>query len=795
VEVSGQELENGVAVGGFIANAAGTTTHTLAVDVVCPRGLYYANDSGGLSTVSLSFTVEARTVDGSGTPTGSYVTLGTETISGATNTPQRNSYRYSGLTAARYEVKCTRITAKGGTSRYGDDLMWVGLRAYLPEVRTWAGQTVIALRMRASNSLSGQASRKINVIATRKLPIYSAGVWTAPQVTRSPAWAMADVLRASYGAGLADARIDIDQLIDLAATYAARGDTFDGRFDNTLTLWEALQKIGQAVRTRPYLQGGIVHFVRDEAATVPVVLFNMRSIARGSLSIDYIMPTEETADAMDVGYFDGDVWSPRRVMASLPGSSETIPLKMDIFGVTNREQAYREGVYLAAVNRYRRKKIKFSTEMEGFIPAFGDLIAISHDMPAWGTSGEVTAVEAYGDTAAVATWSLSGATSASGGTGPDGSTAARAITDDNPATWETLSDDLAAVTPGKNYTRQFFIKKDADNTRFCLIQVFFSLAAGGGTNNYAWLSISTDTGANYSQTVGGGTATYSLTAWDDNWWLITITASAANGNDRIRLTFFPSVGVTPWTQVASAMGTATLWTGHVTRLTLSEPVTFGGGTHYLGLRNRNGSLSGPWVVTAGRTAYEVVVAGLLDITPYTGGAEERTHFAFGAGETWRQPARVTAVRPRGLYSVEIEAVNEDDSVHTADEGVTAPAVQYSNLLNLYTAPAVSGLTVRSQLDDPGVILVSWQAAPGARYYIIDVSSDGDYWTRVGETTSNNYTVAAVYGNGTLVRVAAYGMTLGSSVQVAYATYSDYMWSALDTTLMWSVTATDPMWSA
>jgi hypothetical protein len=66
-------------------------------------------------------------------------------------------------------------------------------------------------------------------------------------------------------------------------------------------------------------------------------------------------------------------------------------------------------------------------------------------------------------------------------------------------------------------------------------------------------------------------------------------------------------------QVASAMGTATLWAGPITRLTLSEPVTFTTGTHYLALRNRNGSVSGPWPVTAGRTAYEVVVAGLLDI--------------------------------------------------------------------------------------------------------------------------------------------------------------------------------------
>jgi hypothetical protein len=31
--------------------------------------------------------------------------------------------------------------------------------------------------------------------------------------------------------------------------------------------------------------------------------------------------------------------------------------------------------------------------MEGLIPTYGDLIAISHDMPSWGTSGEIVGFE------------------------------------------------------------------------------------------------------------------------------------------------------------------------------------------------------------------------------------------------------------------------------------------------------------------------------------------------------------------------------------------------------------------
>ena len=46
---------------------------------------------------------------------------------------------------------------------------------------------------------------------------------------------------------------------------------------------------------------------------------------------------------------------------------------------------------MAAANRYRRKMVSFRTELEGMIPTYGDLIAVSHDMPRWGESGEVVA--------------------------------------------------------------------------------------------------------------------------------------------------------------------------------------------------------------------------------------------------------------------------------------------------------------------------------------------------------------------------------------------------------------------
>jgi predicted phage tail protein len=187
------------------------------------------------------------------------------------------------------------------------------------------------------------------------------------------------------------------------------------------------------------------------------------------------------------------------VTASLPDSAADQPAKVELFGCTDEAQALREGLYMAAANRYRRRMVSFRTELEGLIPTYGDLIAIAHDMPRWGQGGEVV-------------------------------------------------------------------------------------------------------------------------AWN------------------------PETGT----------------------LELSEPLEWADGeTHYIALRRRDGTVSGPWNVLPSADDRHVVLAEGLDFTPYTGASEERTHFAFGVGEAWSLRARVISIRPRG-EQVEIAAVGEDARVHEAD---------------------------------------------------------------------------------------------------------------------------------
>jgi sulfur carrier protein ThiS len=395
-EAAGQELtapnelgagESGW-IGPFVSASAETMAAQIGIDIVFARGLYYANDAGGLDTRSASWVVEARLIDDEGFAVGDWQQLASESHSASTNTPIRLSYRYT-VSPGRYEVRLKRSDDKDTSSRTGHEIRWAGLQAWLQDEPDYGQVTLLAIRMRATDNLSQRTSRMVNCIVTRKLPVWAEGGWSDPQPTRSIAWAFADACRAEYGAELAEARIDFGGLLALDVVWESRGDHFDGVFDTSMTVWEALSRIARCGRAVPIQQGGVVRIVRDSQQSLPVALFGPRNIAKGSFRIRYVMPGEETADAVTVEYFSARTWRPDEVTTKLPDSAEEKPARLQLTGCTDKDHAGREGLYMAAANRYRRKLITFQTELEGLIPTYGDLIAIVHDMPRWGQGGEV----------------------------------------------------------------------------------------------------------------------------------------------------------------------------------------------------------------------------------------------------------------------------------------------------------------------------------------------------------------------------------------------------------------------
>lgn len=988
IEVSGQIVTTAGYIGGFIANPPSTTANYFGVDFIMSKGLFYANDDGSLSSVDITVLVEARQINDAGVPLGGWGTytgatyspwsdwsvvaaLGVNTaeeefetrsgggpayaggydyfppdptyvhrtrewtgsgvFSGATATAQRRSIKFAVGTPGRYEVRVIRYDTEQTNSRWGHEIRWGGLRAYLVTSATYGDVTMIAMKARATNNLSTQASRKFNVIATRKIPTWNGSVWSANAATRSVAWPIAYVAKQC---GLTDAQIDLTALIALDDGGAGRITYFDARFDNFLSFWETVTKIAQADRAKVFMQGGVLRVVRDEAATIPVVLYSNRNIVKNSFSIDYLMPTPETADSVNVGYFDEATWTPARVSSVLAGGTSLKPVKVDLFGITQRSHAHREGLYIAASNRYRRRIIKFQTEMEGFIPSWGDLIAIQHDMPGWGQGGEVTSVLigfsnllTYSEQLDNAAWSKLNATiTANTVTTPGGKLADKLVENTATSTHYVYQTTAFSFTAGDTILFSALLKVAERNS------VQFRLLAGGAIINTCLISADLLTGTvagqqgglmaasivaesngfyratieviagqagqvnaavvlcttGYVNTyLGDGTSglyvgelqvrkgTHNLVltpqgcsgaGWNlnscftitsntlagpsgavtadlivknatptGNWAQLTYNATVGLGNNvgrsykgsmwlwvpsgtttvaiyisdanyntmpgpSITLTTTPQLfefttsgPVGGWNPLGTLMGiglagvanTVSVYVGDVrlantvqatpyvpttsatisnaTVLTLTEPLVFqSSGNHYIALRERDGSMDGPFLSTIGGNTNQVILSTTYpSFTPYTGGAEERTHFVFGVAETYRQPARVLSIKPVSEYVVEIEAINEDPSVHTADSGVTMPPLITSNLANYENAPRMVGLIARPAQYSQTKYTISWQPSAWANEYAVEQSADnGVSWDRLTTTGQSNYSFEML-GPSTLIRVAAIGLAMGN----------------------------------
>ena len=389
VELKGPNEEGHVSVGPFVANPAGTKTNKLAVDIVFPAGLFYANDDGGLDSRGANWTITAHPIDDDGNSAGSAFTLGNESYSNATNTPQMMTYRYD-VPEGRYSVSAIRTSEKDMSSRAGNTLQWGGLRAYLPSTRNYGDVTLLATIIRATNNLNQSTARRINVIGTRKLRTWHpvSGWSSSTMATRNPAWALADVCKnAAYGRGLRDSRINLTALYRLAQIWADRGDTFDGVFDTATTLWDALTRIARVGRAMPMYYAGVIDFIRNEPKTVKTQMFTPMNIVTNTFSVDYVFPEHDSPDHVIVEFINEDTWQEDEVVCALPGSAKLRPFRLQVPGIVKRAQAWREGISLAAQNRDQRRFVSLQTELEGNIPRYGDLVEISHDVPAWGLTG------------------------------------------------------------------------------------------------------------------------------------------------------------------------------------------------------------------------------------------------------------------------------------------------------------------------------------------------------------------------------------------------------------------------
>jgi len=373
--------------GPFTVNPIGTLTNELALDFEFPTGLYFVDGGGSFFNTSVDIEIEWQEIDDLDDPIGPPETRIVD-FTRATPKPVRHTEKIL-VSPGRYRVRCHRDSNSVLQTTTQDTVFWVGLKARLQDIQNYGQLTMIAIKMKATNQLDSVSSKKVNVIVTRKLPIWNGSLWSEPVATRSIAWAIADIWMTSYGGNRSFRDLDTDGLIVLDAIWVAKGDFFDAVFDQQITLWEALTRAARVGRAKPVLSGNILTIVRDQLQTVRTAMFVIRNIVKASFSIEYSFDDNRAPDGVRLKYLDNVTFTEEVVQ---PNVNATRPKEVTLFGCTEYEQAFREALYVDAAQKFQRRRITFTTELGGHIPMFGDLIAISHHTPRWGVGGEVLAV-------------------------------------------------------------------------------------------------------------------------------------------------------------------------------------------------------------------------------------------------------------------------------------------------------------------------------------------------------------------------------------------------------------------
>ncbi len=391
---------------GFVERTTSINTYQIGIDF--ESTLFFANDNGGLDARSVDFEIEykltsdslwikptALALYGYGYSYDGVFLTGT----GEDQKPIRVTAMIEDLTLGTYDVRVKRVTADSTNARETLSTNWTQLKSYQQDTADYAGQNRIGLIIRASEQLNGVV-QQLSVDITAQATYFNGTAWVTG-VTQNPAhWFMHfargfyDINnKLVYGVGLGEVNMDLASLHAWSQFCAAEGLTFNAVIDGNQTAAEILNTIATTGFGSPTWASGLLGVVFDQRNPSPVMTFGMSNIIRDSFQVSYI--GENLADEIIVRFLNPDKdYAQDEVRTLAP--EVTVPQRtsaVDLFGCTDADMAGKFANYLAAQQYYRRRRITWQSDFEGFVCQRGDVVLLSHDMTQWAYSGRVVSFQ------------------------------------------------------------------------------------------------------------------------------------------------------------------------------------------------------------------------------------------------------------------------------------------------------------------------------------------------------------------------------------------------------------------
>jgi predicted phage tail protein len=412
----------------------GNEVISLSATLMFPRGIFYANDQGGISAYSVKVVIEyssdgvnwtsmggdsevienwwlvnsagykfkydsTKTVllgEVSSLPSNikfayvdnsierfphywyySYHYEGFATITANETSTFRKTFKVDNLAPAQYQIRAKFYEAPNSSSRYGSECFLEYITEELGDDFIYPSTALIAIRALATDQLSGNKPTISCVVSAN---------------SSNPALIAKQMLQES---GISEDRI-LPSFTEWEAHCATKGYAFNGIFDTSMTLRKALDLVGTVGRASIIQFGSKFEAVMDRAEEIPVqsFTFGMGNILKDSFKQKFL-PILDRANVIEVTYYDADLDYEPTIVEVSSGNYDSVAEEnrtaITLIGCTSRSQAKKHARYMLNCNRYLTETVELEADKDSLVCKYGSIVRVSHDTPQYGFSGRIVA--------------------------------------------------------------------------------------------------------------------------------------------------------------------------------------------------------------------------------------------------------------------------------------------------------------------------------------------------------------------------------------------------------------------
>lgn len=376
-----------------LAQTDGNFVTSLSVTLVFPRGLYYANDNGGLDGYSVNVRVEYSADGEKWMPiTGQTIhheeewddydyteaydeVVSYSTVSAAQTSTFRRVFKTDNLPPNKYNIRAKFETAPNTGSRYASDCYLEYVTETVSDDFIYPKTALLAIRALATDQLNGGAPR-ISVVVTAN--------------SDNPSRICRKILEDS---GVESSRI-MPSFNEWANFCEEKSLKCNIVFDSELSVRKALDTVSLLGRASVLQAGSKFDVIIEKAGLIPAqsFLFGMGNILSDTFKQNFL-PLVDRANFIEITYYDKNKdYEPSVVsVGQIAADNSRVSNKSSVtlVGCTDEAQARAYGRFTLNCNRYLTETIEFEADKDSLVCRYGDIIKVSHDTPQYGFSGRL----------------------------------------------------------------------------------------------------------------------------------------------------------------------------------------------------------------------------------------------------------------------------------------------------------------------------------------------------------------------------------------------------------------------